>query len=79
MKISFRWSMTLLIIAGSLTLAGCGGGGGNIVSLCANNSDTFICEVYKVVNNLTSDSADPIPTDPIVVTSPDNTEPTTNI
>lgn len=81
MKISFRWSATLLLIVGSLTLASCGGGGGSntTASLCANNSDSFICEVYKVVNNLTSDSADPIPTDPIIATSPDDTEPTTNI
>ena len=75
--------MTLLLIAGTLSLASCGGGGGggggSLVSLCANNTDTFICEVFKVVNNLTSETEDPIQTDPIVATSPDDTEPTTNI
>ncbi len=85
MKITFNWSMTLLLTAVSLVLPSCGGGGGgggggnNSASLCANNADTFICEVFKVVNNLTSDSADPIATDPIVATSPDDAEPTTNI
>ncbi len=86
MKISFKWSMTFLLMVGSLTLASCGGGGGgsgsgvgSIVSSCANNTDTFICEVYKVVNNLTSETEDPIPTDPIVATSPDDTDPTTKI
>ena len=82
MKSTFKWSTTLLLIAGSLTLASCGGGGGGnkgSVSLCANNSDSFICEVFKVVNNLTSETEDPIPTDPIQATSPDDAEPTTNI
>lgn len=89
MQISFKWSLTLLLIAATLTLPSCGGGGsggggsssggGSIVSSCANNTDTFICEVYKVVNNLTSETEDPIPTDPIVATSPDDTDPTTKI
>ena len=65
-------------------LASCGGGGGGggnngSVSLCADNTDTFICEVYKVVNNLTSETEDPIATDPIVATSPDDTDPSTKI
>lgn len=74
--------MTTLVVLSSLVLASCGGGGGgstNSASLCSNNSDTFICEVFNVVNNLTSETTDPIATDPIVATSPDDTEPTTNI
>lgn len=86
MKTIFKWSMTALIVATTLALVGCGGGGGNAdagggaaASLCAGNSDTFICEVYKVVNNLTSETSDPIATDGITVTVPDDTEPSTKI
>ena len=86
MKTIFKWSMTALIVATTLALVGCGGGGGNAdagggaaASLCAGNSDTFICEVYKVVNNLTSETSDPIATDSITVTLPDDTEPSTQI
>ena len=58
MKTTFKWSLTTLLMAGTLALAACGGGGGGSssggtsASLCAGNSDSFICEVYKVVNNL---------------------------
>lgn len=81
MKITFKWSMTTLLLIGTLTLVGCGGGGGGgkTASACAGNSDSFVCEVYKVVNNLTSDTTEPIATETITATSPDNTEPTSNI
>lgn len=84
MKITFKWATTTLLLASILVMAGCGGGGSggggnNSASACANNSDSFICEVFKVVNNLTSETADPIPTDSIAVTSPENTDPTSNI
>lgn len=82
MKTTFKWSMTTLLVAGTLALVGCGGGGGGgnkTASLCAGNSDSFICEVYKVVNNLTSETADPRETDSVTATTPEDTEPTTNI
>lgn len=83
MKILFRRSLTSLAIAGSLVLVGCGGGGGGgsnrVASQCAGNSDSFICEVFKVVNNLTSETADPREIDSITATSPEDTEPTSNI
>lgn len=85
MKTSFKWLVTMLLIAGTFGLVSCGGGGGgnvgggNTASLCAGNSDSFICEVYKVVNNLTSETADPRETDTLTATAPDDTEPTTNI
>lgn len=84
MKTTFKWSMTTLLLAGTLALVGCGGGGGggkgnSSASACAGNSDSFICEVYKIVNNLTSDTADPVATDTITATSPEDTEPTSKI
>ena len=82
MKTTFKWSMTTLLVAGTLALVGCGGGGGGgnkTASLCAGNSDSFICEVYKVVNNLTSETADQRETDSVTATTPEDTEPTTNI
>ena len=86
MKTTFKWSMTTMVIAGAFVLTGCGGGGGggggnsaNAASLCANNSDSFICEVYKVVNNMTSETADPRETDSLTATTPEDAEPTTNI
>lgn len=82
MKTTFKWSMTTLLVAGTLALVGCGGGGGGgnkTASLCAGNSDSFICEVYKVVNNLTSETADPRETNSVTATTPEDTEPTTNI
>ncbi len=83
MKTSFNWSITTLLVTVALVVTGCGGGGsggkGKAASLCANNSDTFICEVFKVVNNLTSETADPREIDSIAVTSPEDAEPTSNI
>lgn len=80
MKTTFNWSMTTLLVAGTLALTGCGGGGGgNTASLCSGNSDSFICEVYKVVNNLTSETADPRETDSLTATTPEDAEPTTSI
>ena len=83
MKTTFNWSISTLLIAVALALTGCGGGGGGgkgkAASLCANNSDSFICEVFKVVNNLTSETADAREIDSIAVTSPEDAEPTSNI
>ena len=82
MKTTFKWSMTTLLVAGTLALVGCGGGGGGgnkTASLCAGNSDSFICEVYKVVNNLTSETADPRETDSLTATTSEDADPTTNI
>lgn len=81
MKITFKWSMTTLLLAGTLVIAACGGGGGNSnsASMCGSNSDTYICQVYNVVNNLTSESSDPILTDNIATTSSDDADPTTEI
>ncbi len=85
MKTIFKWSMTTLLLAGILALGACGGGGGGgggngkVVSQCAGNSDSFICEVFKVVNNLTSETEDPREIDSIAVTSPEDAEPTSNI
>ena len=82
MKTTFKWLITSLLVAGTLALVGCGGGGGGgnkTASACAGNSDSFICEVYKVVNNLTSETADPRETDSLTATTPEDTEPTTNI
>ncbi len=81
MKTILKGCLTTLLLVGTLTLVGCGGGsgGGKTSSACAGNSDSFVCEVYKVVNNLTSDTTEPIATDTITATSPDNTEPTSNI
>ena len=79
MKTTFNWSMTTLLVAGTLALTGCGGGSGNTASLCAGNSDSFICEVFKVVNNLTSETADPRETDSLTATTPEDAEPTTSI
>ena len=83
MKTTFKWSMTTLLLVGIFSLAGCGGGGGgggkSAANDCSGNSDSFICEVFKVVNNLTSDTSEPNATDTITATSPENTEPTTNI
>lgn len=84
MKNTFNWSITTLLVAVTLALTGCGGGGGGgggnkIESACAGNSDSFICEVYKVVNNLTSETADPRETDSLTATTPEDAEPTTNI
>ena len=87
MKTTFKWSLTTLLVAGTLALAGCGGGGGGdggggggkTASLCAGNSDSFICEVYKVVNNLTSETADPRETDSLTATTSEDADPTTNI
>ena len=81
MKTTFKWSMTSLLVAGTLALTACGGGGGGgkTASACAGNSDSFICEVYKVVNNLTSETADPRESDTLTATTPEDTEPTTNI
>ena len=84
MKTTFKWSLTTLLVAGTLALAGCGGGGGGgggdkTASLCAGNSDSFICEVYKVVNNSTSETADPRETDSLTATTSEDADPTTNI
>ncbi len=85
MKTICKWSMTALLVAGTLALGACGGGGGgggrsnSAASQCAGNSDTFICEVFKVVNNLTSETADPREIDSIAVTSPEDTDPTSAI
>ena len=83
MKTKFKWSTTTLLVAGTLALVGCGGGGGGggntTASTCAGNSDSFICEVYKVVNNMTSETADPRETDSLTATTPEDAEPTTNI
>ena len=80
MKTTFKWSLTTLLVAGTLALAGCGGGGGGkTASLCAGNSDSFICEVYKVVNNLSSETADPRETDSLTATTSEDADPTTNI
>ncbi len=83
MKTTFNWSITTLLVAIALVVTGCGGGGGGgkgkAASLCANNSDSFICEVFKVVNNLTSETADAREIDSIAVTSPEDAEPTSNI
>ena len=83
MKTTFNWSISTLLIAVALAVTGCGGGGGGgkdkAASLCANNSDSFICEVFKVVNNLTSETADAREIDSIAVTSPEDAEPTSNI
>ena len=81
MKITIKWSLTTLLVSGTLALVGCGGGGGSskTASLCAGNSDSFICEVYKVVNNLTSETADPKETDSLTATKSEDADPTTNI
>ena len=80
MKTTFNWSITTLLVAIALVVTGCGGGGkGKAASLCANNSDSFICEVFKVVNNLTSETADPRETDSLTATTPEDAEPTTSI
>ena len=81
MKTTFKWSMTTLLVVGTLALVGCGGGGGGgkTASLCAGNSDSFICEVYKVANNLTSETADPRETDSLTATTSEDADPTTNI
>ena len=83
MKTTFNWSISTLLIAVALAVTGCGGGGGGgkgkAASTCANNSDSFICEVFKVVNNLTSETADAREIDSIAVTSPEDAEPTSNI
>lgn len=81
MRSTLVWSILTLLFAGTLALTGCGGGGNNgkTASLCANNTDAFICEVYKVVSNMTSDTEDPRETDSLAATSPENTEPTNNI
>lgn len=82
MKTTFNLSIMLLAVI-TLAVTGCGGGGGGggnkSASLCANNSDSFICEVFKVVNNLTSETADPREIDSIAETMPEDAEPTTNI
>jgi len=83
MKTIFKFSTTALMLAATLTLVACGGGGGGgskkSASKCAGNSDSFICEVYQVVNNLTSETADPREIDTIAVTSPENSDPTSDI
>lgn len=82
MKITNKWSLTTFLVAGILALAGCGGGGGGsgkTANQCTGNSDSFICEVYKVVNNLTSETADPKETDTLTATKSEDADPTTNI
>ena len=82
MKNTFKWLLNTLLVTSILALPACGGGGGGgieIASDCAGNSDSFICDVYKVVNNMTSETADPRETDSLIATTPENVEPTTNI
>ena len=85
MKTILSKKLSMLFIGCSLVLVGCGGGGGggsnrnNSASQCAGNSDSFICEVFKVVNNLTSETADAREIDSITVTSPEDADPTEKI
>ena len=78
--------LSMLLVGCTLVLVGCGGGGGSggsnkpsSASQCGGNSDSFICEVYKVVNNMNSETDDPREIDSITVTSSEDADPSTNI
>lgn len=84
MKTTLKWSMTTLLAVGALALVSCGGGGGGgstnttADNSCAGNSDTFICQVYRIVG-LGSETAEPASIDAFNATSPETNEPSTNI
>ncbi len=74
----------MLLAVSTLALVSCGGGGGGSSSTttadnsCAGNSDTFICQVFKIVG-LSSETSEPVSIDAFNTTSPETNEPSTNI